>query len=387
MQQAATRTFGYMNGPLAVLFLCLSSGLSAAELASGQIFANPQPTVVNQSSVLLPIQSTQSQAGLAFDLGGSETRKLEIQLSESLKVNINNSSQKSSSGVGSVFLDNSVSLRLNDNLDITSSLGIGKSQAGFQPLGSIHCQNGVLEQGSYRASDCHFINQATVLKQDQVALGLRYGNENLSTSVSMFQQKSSIGQQGVVNYTAPMVSPILGGNLLMPGHGNALLAATGSGQALNYLSGETSGLDMEFQVGLTTDSAGDVTLGLQLTRILDASYSASSAYLPGLQNWAIANPFDSATVNLDWSKGNFSGGIQGFYREQIQFLNRNDLDSSTTFDVHFTWRAPWNANLSVGTNNVLNAGSEDFGKTESGLQDPFESIYGRIPYVRYQQDL
>ena len=333
------------------------------------------------------MQSTQPQAGLAFDLGGSETRKLELQLFEPLKVNIKNSSQKSSSGVGSVFLDSSLSLRLNDNLDITSSLGAGKSQAGFQPLGSIHCQNGVLDQGSYRASDCHFINQANVLKQDQVALGLRYGNENLSTSVSMFQHKSSIGQQGVVNYTAPMASPMLGGSLLTPGRGNSLLPATSNGQALNYLSSETSGLDMEFQVGLTTDSAGDIKLGLQLTRVLDASYNASSAYLPGLQNWAIANPFDSASVNLDWSKGNFSGGIQGFYREQVQFLNRGDLDSSTTFDVHFTWRAPWNANLSVGTNNLLNAGSEDVGKTDNGLQDPFESIYGRIPYVRYQQDL
>jgi hypothetical protein len=144
---------------------------------------------------------------------------------------------------------------------------------------------------------------------------------------------------------------------------------------------------MEFQLGLTTNSAGDVRLGLQLTRVLDASYEAASAYTPGLQNWAIANPFDSATVNLDWSKGNFSGGIQGFYRERVHFLNRTDLDSSTRFDVHFTWRAPWNANLSVGTNNVLNAGTDDSGITDSGLQDPFEAIYGRIPYVRYQQDL
>jgi hypothetical protein len=135
------------------------------------------------------------------------------------------------------------------------------------------------------------------------------------------------------------------------------------------------------------DSAGALQLGLQLTRVLDASYQAASAYTPSLQNWTIANPFDSAKVNLDWSKGNFSGGIQGFYREQVQFLNREELDSSTTFDVHFTWRAPWNANLSVGTSNVLNAGTEDGGKTESGLQDPFESVYGRIPYVRYQQDL
>jgi hypothetical protein len=35
---------------------------------------------------------------------------------------------------------------------------------------------------------------------------------------------------------------------------------------------------------------------------------------------------------------------------------------------------------------VLNSGTEDKTSTEAGL-DPFESVYGRIPYVRYQQDL
>ena len=96
---------------------------------------------------------------------------------------------------------------------------------------------------------------------------------------------------------------------------------------------------------------------------------------------------DSARLNLDWSKGSFSGGLQGYYREQVQFLNGEDLDSSTTFDVHFTWRAPWNASLSLGTSNVLGGGTEKTNKPEGGLHDPFEAFYGRIPYVRYQQDL
>ena len=372
---------------MATLSLCLLPALSIADNPASPILGNDLQTNAIQPLAILPLQKEQPAVGLAFDLGGSETRKLELQLSEPLMLNINSNLQKSSSGVGSVFLDSSLSLRLNDNLDITTSLGAGKSQASFQPLGSIHCQNGVLDQGSYRASDCYFINQANVLKQDQIALGLRYGNDKVSTAVSMFRNKSSIGQQGVVNHAAPMISPVLGAGSLTPGQGDPLFPTIGAGQSLNYLGGETSGLDVEFQVGFSMDSAGAVQLGLQLTRVLDATYQASSANVPSLQNWTVANPFDSAKVNLDWSKGNFSGGIQGFYREQVQFLNREDLDSSTTFDVHFTWRAPWNASLSVGTSNVLNAGTEDNGNSDSGRQDPFESVYGRIPYVRYQQDL
>jgi len=389
VQQKANNTFRRRTSLLAALFVCLSPAFSVANdgIPAANPFAEAGQNGAKQPLVLLPLQRAQARSGLAFDLGGSETRKLELQLSEPLTLNLNKLSVKSSTGIGSVFLDSSLNLRLNDKLDITTSLGAGKSRgASFQSLGSIHCQNGVLEQGSYRASDCYFINQANVLKQDQVALGLSYSDENLGAALSMFRHQSSLGQQGVINYSAPITNPGLGGALLTPGYGNPLLAAS-SGQTLTYLRGDVSGLNLDFQVGLTTDSAGDIRLGLQLTRVVGASYESASAYTPGLQSWAIAKPFDSATMNLDWSKGNFSGGIQGFYREQVQFLNRGDLDSSTRFDVHFTWRAPWNANLSVGTNNLLNAGNEDSGKTDIGLQDPFESVYGRIPYVRYQQDL
>lgn len=373
------RLVGILAGALVCLLPVLTSADDALLPVSQPIAGNSTPLV------LLTPQNALPASGLAFDLGGSEKRKLELQLSEPLTLDIASRLQRPSSGVGSVFLNGSLNLHLNDNLDITTSLGVGKSEATFQPLGSIHCQNGVLEQGSYRASDCYFINQANVLKQHQVAMGLRYGNESISTAISMFRNDATYGQRNTSNQGQALVDPIYGTNFLSPLGGNPLFAATA--QPLDYLDSHSMGLGMEFQVGFTMDSAGDLQLGLQLTRVLDASYETASGFAPEFQNWTIANPFDSARINLDWSKGNFSGGIQGFYRDQVQFLNREDLDSSTTFDVHFTWRAPWNANLSVGTSNLLNSGVEDNGNTDSSLKDPFEAIYGRIPYVRYQQDL
>ncbi|MGB7452742.1 MAG: hypothetical protein WBM36_11510 [Lysobacterales bacterium] len=390
MGQQRNSAIRFTGSLLAVAVACLSPLLAIADTttqAATPLFDYSLNDTANQPLVLLPIQKENSPSNLTFDLGGSDSRKLELQLSEPITLNINNTQLKSSSGVGSVFLDSSLSMHLSDNLDITTSLGAGRTQSSFQPLGSIHCQNGVLDQGSFRASDCHFINQANVLKQDQVALGLRYGKGKFNTAVSMFRREANIGQPGVVNYTTPMNGAALGAGMLTPGSGNPLLPAMSLGQPLNYLNGETSGLDIEFQVGFAMDSAGDIRLGLQLTHFMDASYEATSTLSPGLQNWTISNPFESAKMNLDWSKGNFSGGLQGYYREPVQFLNREELDSSTTFDVHFTWRAPWNANLSVGTTNVLGARGSDKGKTETGLNDPFEAVYGRIPYVRYQQDL
>ena len=384
MKRIRRGNFGRAGSLLAGLSVCLWPAFSvAAEITVNQFDSN------QQAMTIFPLHHEPAPAGLNFDLGGSETRKLELRLSEPLTLNINSNLQKTSSGVGSVFLDSSVNFGLTDDLDITASLGAGKSQTAFQSLGSIHCQNGVLDQGSYRASDCYFINQANVLKQDQVAMGLRYGNENLSASVGMFQQKSSIRQQSAGNVANPLGSMLIGADFLTPTQNGPLMPNFSAGQPLDYLQAETAGLDMEFQLGLTMDKAGAVRLGLQLTRVLDASYDAGFAGIPGtqgdVQNWTIANSVDSARLGLDWSKGKFSGGVQGFYREQVEFLNRDNLDSVTTFDVHFTWRAPWNANLSVGAANMFNTGNDD--NNDNRLQDPFESVYGRIPYVRYQQDL
>ena len=390
MQQQRRSQLGHKVSLLAAFVVCLchlSSVTANDQALPSPLFGNVVSDNRDQPLVLLPVQKERSRTGLAFDLGGSDTRKLQVQLFRPLTVNVNSDMMTNTHGVGSVFLDSSLSLQLNDHLDITSSLGAGRSESTFQPLGSIHCQNGVLEQGSYRASDCHFINQANVLQQDQVALGLRYSNNNVQSAVSMFRHENSIGQKGVLNYASSVNNPITNSGFLAPDRNNPMLPFIGSSQNLTFLNGETSGLDMEFQLGLTTDSAGDIRLGLQLTRVLDASYDTSSAFSPELQNWTISNPFDSAKVNLDWSKGNFSGGLQGYFREPIQFLNGEELDSTTSFDVHFTWRAPWNANLSVGTSNLLGSGTETKGNTDNGLRDPFEAVYGRIPYVRYQQDL
>ena len=140
-------------------------------------------------------------------------------------------------------------------------------------------------------------------------------------------------------------------------------------------------------MGIATDTGGDIRVGLAFTRVLDAGYQGLYSYNSDALSWTLAEPFNSARMNLEWSQGAFSSGIQGFYRDSVDFLNRSSVDSLTTFDVHFTWRTPWRANLSVGASNLLNAGPENTGTTENQPVDPFESIYGRIPYVRYKQDL
>jgi hypothetical protein len=178
----------------------------------------------------------------------------------------------------------------------------------------------------------------------------------------------------------------LSDNLLSPNLGNPLLSSA-VGDPLQYLNSETSGVDLNFKVGITTDNHGDIRLGLAFTRVLEADYQGLYTRGGDAMSWTLAAPFNSARMNLEWSHGAFSGGIQGFYRDSVDFLDRNSMDSLTTFDVHFTWRTPWNANLSVGASNMLSAGADQPAGSDTTPADPLESIYGRIPYVRYKQDL
>jgi hypothetical protein len=263
-----------------------------------------------------------------------------------------------------------------------------ESNIAFQTLGSIHCENGILEAGSYRASDCYFINDSNDLDIGTLSVGANYeiGN-NAAAAINMFRQESSLNSAGLRRQGSLGGAPVLDADLLTPVLTNPLLPQVFPGQPLNYLESEVTGIDLDLQVGVSTDRAGDLRLGLQLTRIMEGSYAGFYPDGYGLQDWTVVEPFDSARMSFDWSKGAFSGGIQSFYREPVEFLNRDGLDSVTTFDVHFTWRAPWNASLSVGATNLLNSGADETSASENKLPDPFESIYGRIPYVRYKQDL
>jgi hypothetical protein len=254
-------------------------------------------------------------------------------------------------------------------------------------LGSIQCMNGTLRADSYTASGCRFIDEPLASsEQNRFRLGSDVSIGNTSASLNWFTQDSEFNQYGARHSGVMAGQAVMGNSLLSPSLGNPLLMPGGS-DPLQFLNSEASGVNLNFKVGIATDNAGDVRVGLAFTRVLDASYQGLYSNSGDALSWTLAEPFNAASMNLEWSRGAFSSGIQAFYREPVNFLNRNSVDSLTTFDVHFTWRTPWKANLSVGATNMMNAGMSNAGGTENQPADPFESIYGRIPYVRYKQDL
>lgn len=378
-----------------VLLLCLgTSGIQAADKATvTPILPNGTLSLISESGepVNTGAQSfplvMDPNAGLDFDLGGSETQKLQLQLGQPLSLQSGTRARVLDNGSNLLGLDATLNVPVADHFSLSAGVDKQLGTARFQSLGSIQCMNGVLRADSYTASGCRFVNEPIATsEQRRVDLGAKMDFSHASTSLNWFNQDAGISQAGVQQFHQMQSQAALAGPLLSPNLGNPLVSNSG-GDPLQYLNSETSGVDLNFKVGITTDNSGDIQLGLAFSHILEAEYQGIYAGSSEALSWTVAEPFNSAQMNLEWSRGSFSGGIQGFYRDSVDFLNRNSVDSLTTFDVHFTWRTPWNANLTVGASNLTNAGAENVTSVENTPVDPLESIYGRIPYVRYKQDL
>jgi hypothetical protein len=380
---------------LSAALLCLASaGLSAAETpGTALLFAGDSVGLTTHDDLQSASESVpypmirEPGAGLDFDLGGSETRKLQLVLGKPLSLQAGLATRATHTGSDTLGIGATLDMPVSNRISLQAGVDRRLGHSRFQSLGSIQCVNGTLRADSYTASGCRFVNEPIITSSDeQVNLGARLDLTNASASVNWFTRAAEVNQPWTRPTGAPGAQSMMTSRLLSPNVGSPLLSM-GSGDPLQYLNSEASGVDLSFKVGVTTDTHGDLQLGLAFSRVLDADFQGLYAHDASALSWTLAEPFNSARMNLEWSSGAFSTGIQGYYRDSVNFLNRNSIDSIATFDVHFTWRAPWNANLSVGASNVLNAGTDSARGSENQPVDPLESIYGRIPYVRYKQDL
>jgi hypothetical protein len=390
MNAVLKRTTKRMGVLLSAVSLCLFSvALSATESAGTTlVFAGGSIGLASDAAPHVPSESErypmilEPAAGLDFDLGGSETRKLQLMLDQPLSLQAGMETRLHDSGSDMLGLDATLNVPLSNQFSLGAGINRKFGHARFQSLGSIQCVNGTLRADSYTASGCRFVNEPLATSsQEQFNLGAYLDLRNASASLNWFTRAAETRQYG-----QPQGSVLAAGGLLSPNLANPLLSPA-TGDPLQYLNSESSGVNLNFKVGITTDTRGDVQLGLAFSRVLEADFQGLYSQGADALSWTLAEPFNTTRMNLEWSKGAFSTGIQGYYRDSVDFLNRNTLGSMTTFDVHFTWRTPWNANLSVGASNVLNAGADSAAKTDRQPVDPLELIYGRIPYVRYKQDL
>lgn len=88
----------------------------------------------------------------------------------------------------------------------------------------------------------------------------------------------------------------------------------------------------------------------------------------------------AGSLSLAGGHGNFGGEITG---QMIEVPGQPSRYA--TLGAGVTWRTPWKARLSVGADNIVTRGKNPFGLPDARANG--EEDEGRVPYVRYQQDL
>lgn len=246
-------------------------------------------------------------------------------------------------------------------------------QMNTASLAHIQCSQGTMTMNSYLAQDCRFVdgpapsdsvNLLQVSGDWMAAPGLRLG-------VSAFRGDETPARDE--RAFAFDLDP-------------ELLARRRSEAA----EGAVEGLDVNVSFGIQTERIGDFLVGLQLARYRQRM-SLADLGMPFEPADARDETYysNSAQVLLGWRRGSFSGEMMGHHREVPMWLGAEPAPTTlSSFDLEFSWHAQRNASLSIGVSNVMDSAPRaDEPSAEATLEDPLESVYGRIPYVRYKQDL
>lgn len=158
------------------------------------------------------------------------------------------------------------------------------------------------------------------------------------------------------------------------------------------------GINMNVSFGVSAGRIGDLLIDLQLERYrrsaqtfatgnLDA-YGRSMNALNGFDPGGQGSYQNAGQLGIGWRMDRFRADVTSQYRELPIWLGeQTDNDGFNSFDIELSWRAPANSSISVGVTNVLDQRPRASDAGESNLDESIESIYGRIPYVRYKHDL
>jgi len=246
-------------------------------------------------------------------------------------------------------------------------------QMNTASLAHIQCSQGMMTMNSYLAQDCRFVDQP--LPSDSVDLLQVSGDwlaaPGLQLGISAFRGDET-PDRAEHSFAFDLTPQLLARN-----------------RSENIDRG-VEGLDVNVSFGIQTERIGDFLVGLQLARYRQRlSLADLGMAIESLDSSSEVRYRNNAQFLLGWRRGRFSGEMLGHHRELPLWLAPEQTPSTlNSFDLEFSWHAPRNGSLSIGVSNVMDAAPRaDEAKTDAALEDPLESVYGRIPYVRYKQDL
>jgi iron complex outermembrane receptor protein len=154
---------------------------------------------------------------------------------------------------------------------------------------------------------------------------------------------------------------------------------------------ETDGLDVEGSYTFALGRVGDFRTAAVWSYVHE--YEVDDADGRGLRSPEFFDPRNRGVVSLDWALGDFGASLVWNYIASASYNDANGvqvaaLDSYETWDLGVSYSTPWNGTLTLGARNLFD---EDPPTSEAAggpnYSNYLHDVYGRVPYVRYEQDL
>lgn len=251
-------------------------------------------------------------------------------------------------------------------------------QLNTASLAHIQCHRLTSTIDSYLAEDCRFVDQP--VPESAVNLVHVRGEWTAAPGLSLGVGAFSLSPDTMPNHDSL---------------GAGWASAAGLGRQAAAVR-PTEGVDFNISFGIEHERIGDFLVGLQLARykqtmsLLDLGFGGFGD-LTSFRMGEFERYANSAQLALGWRRGSFSSDLLASARDVPLYLGGTHYTMAplNSFDLEFSWRAVRNTSISVGVSNILDASprsAEDL-VLESGMDDPLESIFGRIPYVRFKHDL
>ena len=255
-------------------------------------------------------------------------------------------------------------------------------QLNTASLAHIQCSSASRTLESFLVENCRFVDQPT--PSDAVNLvqveGRWMAAPGLQLGLGAFTGQQSMASEttfGIMPVNLPAVGPMLDSSDMVD---------------------DVEGLSMNLSFGLHVGRIGDLMLDLELSRYRrspDSLTFSNGMMDAGLSNgivsglYALQSQYQTAgQLGLGWRKNQFSADLVGQYRELPYWFGPEARgEGFNSFDIEFSWRAPINSSISVGITNVLDARPDAASLGDRAMENSMDSIYGRIPYVRYKHDL
>ena len=217
---------------------------------------------------------------------------------------------------------------------------------------------------------------------DDLSLAVDYYNIELDDEIGLpsmqqlLDEEFRLRQAGATGDTVGKVTRLSNGRIDFLDRSNA-----------NVQARKTDGFDFEGQYSFSLGNTGDYRINAEWTYVNE--YEVDFGDGLGFTDPQAFDPENRGTITLNWALGDFGATLTYNYIDEATWEGLDaSVDDYKTVDVQVTYNTPWNGTVAVGARNVF----DEDPPTSTNIGSPFytnylHDVYGRVPYVRYNQDL